>query len=191
MEIFDYQHHFLDEENKHMIMFGEFCRRYGGKIYPEKKLALPREYAEGEEDVSFYTKILVVEEVGDVYNLEIMRDERVDPIVREVNRVHHLDEARHIAIGRQFLAELWQKWSPGWPEATRRAFQEWLADYLRASWRDFYNPSVYRDAGLEKPFQLRQEALASPVCRAHRERVSRRLVSYFLDIGMLAEEPAL
>ena len=41
----DYLHHFVDEENKHMIMFGMFCNRYAGRIYPEKKIVLPREYA--------------------------------------------------------------------------------------------------------------------------------------------------
>src|SRR6266705_194388 len=37
-EISPYLHHFLDEENKHMVYFGEFCTRYAGKIYPDKKL---------------------------------------------------------------------------------------------------------------------------------------------------------
>ena len=36
----EYLHHFLDEENKHMVMFGMFLNRYVGKVYPEKKIAL-------------------------------------------------------------------------------------------------------------------------------------------------------
>lgn len=43
-EITDYLHHFLDEENKHMIMFGVFCDSYAGRVYPEKKLAFDRAY---------------------------------------------------------------------------------------------------------------------------------------------------
>ena len=46
-EITEYLHHFVDEENKHMVMFGEFCNRYIGKVYPEKKISLGREYAKG------------------------------------------------------------------------------------------------------------------------------------------------
>jgi hypothetical protein len=38
----EYLHHFLDEENKHMVMFGMFLNRYVGKVYPEKKIALDR-----------------------------------------------------------------------------------------------------------------------------------------------------
>ena len=47
-EITDYLLHFVDEENKHMMMFGEFCNRYIGKVYPEKKIALTRQWAKGE-----------------------------------------------------------------------------------------------------------------------------------------------
>jgi len=34
----EYFHHFLDEENKHMWFFAEFCNRYGGKIYLNKSM---------------------------------------------------------------------------------------------------------------------------------------------------------
>jgi hypothetical protein len=85
-DITEYLHHFLDEENKHMVMFGEFCNRYIGKVYPEKKIALPREYAKGEEEVVFFCKVMVVEELGDYYNVVIEKDERCDPLVREINK---------------------------------------------------------------------------------------------------------
>ncbi|HUF80753.1 MAG TPA: diiron oxygenase, partial [Burkholderiales bacterium] len=111
-EITDYLHHFVDEENKHMVMFGEFCHRYIGKVYPEKKIVLGREYSKGEEEVAFFCKVMVVEELGDYYNVLIARDERVEPLVREINRVHHVDEARHLAFGRVHLAELFARHSP-------------------------------------------------------------------------------
>ena len=51
-EISPYLHHFLDEENKHMVYFGTFCMKYAGKVYPDKKLVFPREYAPGEGRLS-------------------------------------------------------------------------------------------------------------------------------------------
>ena len=161
-QITEYLHHFVDEENKHMVMFGEFCNRYIGKVYPEKKIALAREYSKGEEEVAFYCKVMVVEELGDYYNVMIDRDERVDPLVREINRVHHRDEARHLAFGRLHLAELAERYRPGWPPEQLAGFQTWLVDYLRASWGDYYNPTMYRDAGLADGYELRQMALAHP-----------------------------
>lgn len=186
----EYLHHFVDEENKHMVMFGEFCNRYVGKVYPEKKIILPREYAKGEEEVAFYCKVMVVEELGDFYNLAIEKDERCDPLVREVNKVHHIDEARHLAFGRLYLAELFERYSPGWSPEKLASFQEWLAAFLKACWADYYNPSVYRDAGIADAYEVRQAALAHPATVAHRQRGAEKIVSYFLKTGLLAEQPA-
>jgi hypothetical protein len=190
-EITEYLHHFLDEENKHMVMFGEFCRRYIGKVYPEKKIALPRQFAKGEEEVVFFCLAMVVEELGDYYNVMIEKDERVDPLVREINKVHHIDEARHLAFGRVYLAELFERHSPQWPPETLASFQQWLLGYLKSSWADYYNPSVYRDAGIADSYEVRQAALLNPACVAHRERASAKVVDYFVKTGLLAEAPAL
>lgn len=190
-EITGYLHHFADEENKHMIMFGEFCQRYIGKVYPDKKIALPREYAQGEEEVAFFCMAMVVEELGDYYNVLIDPDERVDPLVRKINRVHHIDEARHLAFGRVHLADLFARCSPQWSAETLAGFRSWLADYLRANWGDFYNPTMYRDAGLSDAYEVRQMALAHPACAAHRQRASAKLVNYFVKTGLLAAAPAL
>jgi hypothetical protein len=190
-EITDYLHHFVDEENKHMVMFGEFLRRYVGKVYPEKKISLPRKLAKGEDDVAFYCKVMVVEELGDYYNVAIQTDDRCDPIVRELNRVHHIDEARHLAFGRAWLAELFERHRKGWSEDELATFRKWLADYLKSSWGDYYNPAMYRDAGLPDDYQIRQTALSHPACAEHRKRASSKLVNYFVKHGLLAEEPVL
>ena len=187
----EYLHHFVDEENKHMVMFGEFCNRYVGKVYPEKKITLSREYAKGEEEVAFYCKVMVVEELGDYYNLAIEKDERVDALVREINKVHHVDEARHLAFGRVQLAELFERYSPDWSADTLAGFRQWLADYLRASWGDYYNPTMYRDAGLADAYELRQLALSHPAGVAFRKLASAKIVAYFIKTGLLAEEPSL
>ena len=189
--ITEYLHHFLDEENKHMVMFGEFCNRYIGKVYPEKKIALPREFAKGEEEVVFFCLAMVVEELGDYYNVVIEKDERCDPLVREINKVHHIDEARHLAFGRVYAAELFDRYSPQWSPETLAGFRQWLAGYLKSSWADYYNPTVYRDAGLADSYEIRQAALAHPACIAHRQRAAAKVVDYFVRTGLLAEAPEL
>jgi hypothetical protein len=190
-DITGYLHHFLDEENKHMVMFGEFCNRYIGKVYPEKKIALPREFAKGEEEVAFFCKAMVVEELGDYYNVVIEKDERCDPLVREINKVHHIDEARHLAFGRVYAAELFDRYSPQWSPETLAGFRQWLAGYLKSSWADYYNPTVYRDAGLADSYEIRQSALAHPAGVALRRAASAKLVTYFIKNGLLTEEPVL
>jgi len=187
----EYLHHFVDEENKHMIMFGTFCNRYAGKIYPEKKIVLPREYAKGEEDIAFFCKVLIVEELGDYYNLAMMSDPTINPLVARINKVHHVDEARHLAFGRELLRELAAEYLEQWSPEETKAFQEWLGRYLASSWGDFYNPAAYKDAGIADGYGTRKMALAHPACSAFRERASRKLVDYFLETELLSERPSV
>jgi hypothetical protein len=186
-----YMHHFLDEENKHMVMFSMYCHKYAGKVYPEKKIALAKQWAPGEEDVAFFIKALVVEELGDVYNVQMMKDQRIDALAREVNRRHHDDEARHIIFGRRRLKEMFHgvkdKWSPEILDGLRK----WVGAYLRSSWGDFYNPTMYKDAGLPDAYKVRTMAMAHPVCAESRKRISTDLVNYFLETGILTEAPQL
>jgi hypothetical protein len=187
----EYLHHFIDEENKHMVMFGLFLNKYLGKVYPEKKIAFERDYAKGEEELAFFCKVMVVEELGDYYNVKMMLDDSIEPIVRRLNWVHHRDESRHLGFGRRHLTELVERWLPTWSDETRAGFSEWLGQYIKSSWNDFYNPSMYKDAGLDSPYQVRKMALAHPVTAAHRARASKKLVNLFLRIGLLQEAPAL
>lgn len=188
-EVSEYLHHFIDEENKHMVMFGMFLNRYLGKVYPEKKITIPREYAKGEEEVAFLVKALVVEELGEYYNVVMWHDDRIHPLVSEINRVHHYDESRHLAFGRARLAETFQAHSKNWNSEELIQFREWLVAYLKGSWGDYYNPTMYKDAGLNDGYELRQVAMAAS--SDHRNKASELLVSLFLSSGMLEEAPLL
>ena len=188
-EITRYLHHFLDEENKHMVYFGGFCTRYAGKIYPDRKMVIPREYEPGDEDFLFFAKVLVFEEIVDVYNVIMSRDERLVPVARQINLLHHRDEARHLVFGRQVVKDLFDRHSPGWSGETRLGVREYLKGYLVATWKEYYNPDVYRDFGFEAPFEIQKMAFEN--ARAHRKRISEGCIRYFLENEILDEEPAL
>lgn len=189
--ITDYLHHFIDEENKHMVMFSMFLNRYMGHVYPEKKVPIKRELAKGEDDIVFYCRVLIVEELGDVYNRFMMEDNRINPLVRQINEYHHRDEARHLAFGRTWAAELFRHHSQGWSDEQLERFQTWLGNYFASSWTDFYNPSVYKDTGIENAYRVRKEALENPTCRAWRTKASERLMKFFLSNGFLRQAPTL
>jgi hypothetical protein len=189
--ITEYLHHFVDEENKHMVMFGTFCRRYLGKVYPEKKIITPAKMTKEEEEIVFYCKVLVVEELGDYYNIFMQKDERLHPIVRELNRVHHIDESRHLAFGREHLRSLCRAYLAHASEQDRQEMGQWLLDYIASSWADYYNPTMYKDAGLPNGYELHQFVMASPVCAEQRRRVSQKMIELFIDCGLLKEAPEL
>lgn len=184
-----YLHHFLAEENQHMSWFGEFCHRYAGKIYPDRKIVLPRDHAPGEEDLLFFARAMIFELIVDGYNQRMAKDGRLHPLVCEIHRRHHEDESRHLAFGRLVVEELWQRHAPRWPEETRAAVREYLASYVEATWREYYNPDVYRDAGLPAPYELARTAFAAAPARARREEVQRRCVRVLDEIGLWPHAP--
>lgn len=191
----EYLHHFIDEENKHMAMFGFFLLKYLGKVYPEKKLAIERKYSKGEEEIAFFCKVMVVEELGDYYNVRMMMDDTIEPTVQQINWIHHRDESRHLGFGRRHLGHLCEKWLPTWSADTRSDFARWLTQYITSSWGDFYNPAMYRDADLggaaASGYELRKMALRHPACAAHRQKVSRKMINVFVRAGLLSEAPSL
>jgi len=185
-----YLHHFLDEENKHMVYFGGFCSRYAGKVYRDRKVAFPREYAEGEEDFLFFAKVLVFEEIVDAYNVRMSKDERLEPIARRINLIHHLEETRHLAFGRAITADLFERHAPRWDIETRRSVSDYLVSYLRATWKEYWNPDVYADAGLSDPYVNARLGFEHPSRVALRREIAGGCVRFLLEHGMIEAEPA-
>lgn len=186
-----YLHHFLDEENKHMQYFGRFCMAYAGKVYPDKKLVFPRQYADGEDNFMFFVQVMIFEEIADYYNSAQAKDERLHPLARRINLLHHQDEARHLVFGREYVAELWKRFAPRWPSDVIEGVHSRIADYLQAAWKAYYNPEMYADAGLHNGYEIFEQAFASERASAHRQSVSKKVVAYLLNNEMLLEAPTL
>jgi hypothetical protein len=183
-DVAEYLHHFLDEENKHSVWFGTFCHRYAGKVYPDRKVAFPRDYAEGEEDFLFFAEVSVFEEIVDRYNVVMARDERLADVARRINDNHHTEETRHLVFGRRIVAELWRQWSGRWPAEVVARIRAHIAGFVTATWRDYYNPDVYRDAGLADPYAVARGAWDATV--AHRDGITARALRPLLAAGVLA-----
>ena len=186
-----YLHHFLDEENKHMIYFGRFCTYYAGKIYPDKKMMFHREYAPGEEELLFFAKVMIFEEIVDAYNKWMAGDTRVQPLARDINRLHHIDESRHLAFGRSIVKWLFQEYAKQWPPETIEAVRKYIVSYIRSTWLEYYNAAVYADAGLAEPFALRERAFARAEARAHRQKITKRCIEFLMETEILVEEPEI
>jgi hypothetical protein len=189
-EVTPYLHHFIDEENKHMVWFGTFCRKYARKIYPTRHYPLAAELAPGEEELQFWVSVLVFEEMGDYFNATIAADDRVEPLSRAINRVHHREESRHLAFGRAITREVFESNWPRWDAATRVRVRRYVEQFLIAEFRDYFNPAVYRDAGLADAYAVRERALASAAARARFEVVTARCVEVLMAAGIIEQRPA-
>lgn len=197
LDVAPYLHHFLDEENKHSIYFGGFCTRYA-RVYRSRQLQLAPSGCSGcsgaavqrdVEDLLFFARVLIFEEIVDHINKIQAKDARLHPVARFINHNHHVEETRHLAFGRRLVQALWQSCAPDWNEDTRSAIRDHLAQFFVLSWREYYNPDVYADAGLADPWQLSERAWASEAQRAHRRAASAKCLRFLTSAGLLDREP--
>lgn len=184
-----YLHHFLEEENRHMAWFGGFCRRYAGKVYPEKRvpLALPRD--DGAADFLFFAEALLFEEIVDTYNRTIASDTRVSAIARTINRLHHEDEQRHIVFGRRVVQMLFTAGCESWSAQQIAAIRGELLGFAAMTWRQYCNPDAYRDAGIADPYGFMRRAWSHPDATARRRMIEGAALGWMRQAGILADDP--
>ncbi|MGW1677392.1 diiron oxygenase [Saccharopolyspora sp. NPDC002376] len=182
----EFLHHFIGEENEHMWFFAQFCLRYGGKLYP----AQPTLKADSVDHLSplaremiVFARILIFEEIVDHYNAHMATDQALPHIAREVNRVHHQDESRHIAFGRMIFANLLGQLTKRDP-AEVPVVAEYLESYLQYSIGTLYNPAAYRDAGIPDALALRRRALEHPARIEVHDRVLKRTRKFLTKVGV-------
>jgi hypothetical protein len=170
----DFFHDFISEENKHMWFFATFCLKYGGKVYPSGK-TFPAGSADEEvlRDLMVFGRIMIAEELSDAFNIKMAEDTRLPALVQRINGVHHHDEARHIAFGRQMMRALAERAAATAGEDGLRVVGDYLARYEQVVLHGFYNPATYADAGIEGGRRLRARLLEDPA----REQIHRDWMS--------------
>ena len=182
----EFLHHFIGEENEHMWFFAQFCLRYGGKLYP----AQPTLRADSAEHLSpvaremiIFARILIFEEIVDHYNAHMATDQALPHIAREINRVHHQDESRHVAFGRMVFVNLLGQVAKRDP-AEVPVVAEYLENYLQYSIGTLYNPAAYRDAGIPDSLALRRRALGHPARVKAHDQVLKRTRNFLSKAGV-------
>lgn len=184
-ELSRYLTHFVDEEARHMMYFANFCRRYAGKVYPDRSV-----HAIGGGDAAtdlflLFARINAFEEIVDHYNRVMAGDERLAPVVREINRIHHVEEMRHLQFGRRFLEHTLEQHADDWGAERRAALREHLGAYLQLVWKSYYNPDVYRDAGIADAFDTWRTCSSAAPAREHRRRVGQRRLAWLRKLELL------
>ncbi len=183
----EFFHHFIGEENEHMWFFAEFCHRYGGKIYSTPSLNAEASGDVQVENFLVFARILLFEEIVDHYNMRMADDASLHETIRQVNRIHHHDESRHIAFGRELVALLYRRLSAHVSPEQLRELETYLKRYLVFSLRSLYNPQVYRDAGLARPLEVRSRILSDPRRRAVERKVIRKPMAFFVKTGIFTD----
>lgn len=184
----EYLLHFIEEEAKHMMYFSRFCQRYAGKVYPDNTLALGTENNRTLDTFLLFARIYLFEEIVDEYNRIIAADPRVTSLVREINHMHHIEEARHLAFGRKYLRHQLQQLSSCWDSKTHGHVKRHLQAYLEMTWKQYYNPRVYQDAGIPNAFEIWQGIFTDPAAVMHRRNICAQRLGLLRELNLIEDE---
>lgn len=155
--------HELREEAGHSLMFL--------RLMDESGLRLPRSWRVHSlldfvgrhapvESAVFWLAVTLGEEIPDQLNSQLSRDERVNPLIRQMALLHGMDEARHIAYARKQLASRLEN-LPSWRKRVLGKMAEILIRHLV---RTCYQPdeAIYELAGLSPGSAWRERASRNP-----------------------------
>lgn len=186
----EFFHHFVGEENEHMWFFATFCLRYAGKIYPDRTIESSAAPAEETPVNTFmvFARILLFEEIVDHFNVAMADDESLHETIRQMNRIHHQDESRHITFGRKLVSFLWEDLRPNLNDEQRAAIEQYVKRYLNYSITSFYNPLMYKDAGLDRSLELRQRLLTHQSRKEIHRQVLHKPLGFLLRKEILRDD---
>ncbi|WUH91032.1 diiron oxygenase [Streptomyces sp. NBC_00433] len=172
----------IADECRHSKMFARAVTKMGTPAYRPSRLdvRLGRVLKTVSTTPGSFTGTLLAEEILDWMQRLTFPDERIQPLVRGITRIHVVEEARHIRYAREELRRQMAT-APRWEiELTRLS----SAQAARVIARSLISPRVYASVGLD-PRYAAHLAAASP----HRQDVMRqsakRLMDFFDEIGLI------
>jgi hypothetical protein len=170
------------DECRHSVMFGRMIARLDCPVYRVGPFdeALGRWIAATATGPRMFAAILIAEEVLDVLQREAAADERVQPLVRMVSRIHVVEEARHVRYARAELAR--QVRAAG--RARLRFDRMVIARSAYLTGTGLVHPDVYRSVGID-PAEGRRAAWANPHHRETLREAGRRVVAYLSDLDLI------
>ncbi|KAF4406893.1 MULTISPECIES: diiron oxygenase [Streptomyces] len=172
----------IEDECRHSKMFARLIEKGGTPVYPVTRVHhnLGRLFKTISTTPGSFTATLLGEEILDWMQRLTFPDERIQPLIRGVTRIHVVEEARHVRYAREELRRQMTT-APRWSrEFTRLTSGEFSRVFAKA----FINPDVYTNVGLDK-----REAVAQVAASPHRREVmqtgAKKLTDFLDEIGVL------
>ncbi|MEV4439614.1 diiron oxygenase [Streptomyces sp. NPDC049577] len=172
----------IADECRHSKMFARMIEKGGAPAYPVSRLHhnLARVLKTVSTTPGSFACTLLGEEILDHMQRLTFPDERVQPLVRGITRIHVVEEARHVRYAREELRRQMVTCSRWEAELTRLSAGQAARVFSVA----FVNPAVYSAVGLD-----RREAVAQVRASGHRREVmqagARRLTDFLDETGLL------
>jgi hypothetical protein len=172
----------IADECRHSTMFGRSIGRFGVPAYgPRPQIRrLAKVFPLISRGAGAYASILIGEESVDRWQREQMNDERIQPMVRMVSRIHVTEEARHVTFAREELEKAVARMG-----RTERLVQQSLtAQAAYVMMRSLVHPDVYAAVGID-PAEGRRAALGNESYRNTIAWMGEKVMPYLEEQGMV------
>ncbi len=172
----------IADECRHSIMFGRMIEKMGCPSYGPGRVAtfLGRIFKTTSFGPLIFAAALYVEEILDARQREAMRDESMQPLTREVSRIHVVEEARHIRYAKEEVAARFARL----PKAEQRRERFALAMVALVATRNLVHPDCYAAVGLD-PKIARRAARTNRHWRETNKWAASRVVAFFTEHNMI------
>ena len=172
----------IADECRHSVMFARTAQTFGAPSYqpPPSILRLGKAFVARGSGPSAYAAILVAEEILDIFQRDLMRDERVQPLTRRTSEIHVVEEARHMRFARDEVARR----TPRLGFLALRRHRTLVASVAAIVADNLVQPEVYASVGLD-PAEAKAVARANPHYRAKLREASSGLVAFLREVGLI------
>ncbi len=171
------------DECRHSVMFGRLIEWLGTPTYgPGRKVRwLGNAFVSPMSNHALaYAGALYVEDVLDRLQREVMDDDTIQPVVRQVSRIHVIEESRHMSFAREELPR--QLAAMGRVDLARTRLA--LPTLVELTTRALISPKLYAAMGLDVEEAKAAEAASEPWQETLRWAAQDAL-GYFADLDLI------
>ena len=172
----------IADECRHSVMFARTAEKFGAPSYqpPASILRLGKAFVKRFDGPAAYAAILVAEEILDIFQRDLMKDERVQPLTRATSQIHVVEEARHMRFAREEIARR----TPDLSSWQLRRHRAGVASVAAIVADNLVQPEVYASVGLD-PKEAKAAARANTHYTDKLRDASTGLVAFLSDVGLI------
>lgn len=172
----------LGDETRHSIMFAKVAEKLDVPRYRPHRAVheISRVAKAALSGPSMFGAVLVAEETTDRMQRLMMDDENIQPLIRAVNRIHVIEEARHVRYARDEVVRRMEGISR--PSLALHRVVTATLGYLIID--GMIDPHVYAAVGI-RPADGRAAALGNPHHQATRRWMAEKIVHFLTDVGLI------
>src|SRR5829696_268753 len=172
----------IADECRHSVMFARTAETFGAPSYqpPTSILRLGKAFVKRFDGPAAYAAILVAEEILDIFQRDLMKDERVQPLTRTTSRIHVVEEARHMRFAREEVARR----TPELGRWQLRRHRTAVATVAAIVADNLVQPEIYASVGLD-PRTAKAAARANEHYAAKLRDASGGLVAFLRGVGLI------